>query len=1292
MRAFFKSLASEDDDDDAVYTRDQNATHIIDNGRPLLSPGRKATGNKAKLAKLGKDDQPVIITGSSLYASYRVVVAYQAGFSQPSPGGCSSAAALRGQTLLQNAGYVGVFRQSNDATNFSASASLVYVHIDELVNLANVGATVNKNHIPGRSKLAGPFPCSRPGCTFKTTNILKSWVEHQRNAHTATAPEPADLALAGTDYCLVHKVVFQRDICHKCLSANKKTINEKEDAAGALAPYGKLAPTSAPVTGLHSAQEAHVYNQSDDAPRRAPTERAWQSTARDILSVCTASASSAQRSLAFSRFFQHTQAHPQRKGRPKGDGEPRDGADQRAKRPPLPTPSHHEASKAESSAHLSVIRRALFLCGIGQYSKANSALDSSGTLPNLTPEVKEMLDSYFIQRQNDPSYLLDINLKDIPRVAEQDLINVLRDKSGQGTGGDRLGQTYDILWALVKQHPEVAAYLTNFVQDICDNTVSPDVRRELAHQRGIALTKVRDPLPAVRPIGLYPTIVKIAEILLINHHAGELAKQIGPHAASFRVKGGAAANSFTVRAWASRSDSAILSFDLSASFNRVLRVEIFDKVKANPLLAGLHGILNFGLGTAGKVTYADNSDGSHSVDSTTGTTQGSSTGPINHELAMRPRFDDVEDKTKNPVASFLDDSACCVDSPTIDKLKQVLKVFSECVAAGGGQLNALKTKILLPADSNLNPADVADELGIAHENVVTDGIVVCGVAITRQTPAGETFMRAHVQRSIDKATLKLDRLDLVQNLGRATPGKERELGSSAHVLSTLMRVCICPSLTFVVQTHPRDVIADLLNNFDDLIWTRWKRLAGISLTGVDHDQATRSKRLFFLPAALNGLGFTSMFDIADAAFVGSHALSMAWGNEGFDCYRGSEAERGRRLHGDARRIVASRLSQDKAAKQAGHDPVEHLNAQTLPDTRPVEESTVPGLGEALRRLREAGVAAVNDFSPTSFADAPILKLQKIITAELNEKKHASLYEDAPAEAKGWLAASRGGLLSQAYSAIPFYYQVIFDEDFCAAARATLLAPLFNLNDERHLSSQPDSNNHSDTKDRICRECSMPIIADGRHAFDCPKLKKNLQTHSSNVLVQVLNVLLRKTGVGIRKLTVSQHFERKKGDAPVRSDGSLVEHQADNIWAETKPGGQQKVYLSDTYLMAPDLGNPDTASRHGALLATGMKKKTDHYNKYYDIRPAQMRHMIFETHGAVHGDSAALIKELSQQWAKSKRLDPAVCIATSYKSFGTAVLRHYGHSLYRYGIDCHPRPRPPAAGRDAQADGAAAPST
>ncbi len=367
----------------------------------------------------------------------------------------------------------------------------------------------------------------------------------------------------------------------------------------------------------------------------------------------------------------------------------------------------------------------------------------------------------------------------------------------------------------------------------------------------------------IRPIGIASAIYVLAVTALRNTE--EYKKQVGslisPLDFAHGKAGGAEAIVHTVRSQLDARPNAIaIDLDVDNAFQTPFRQKLLDLAYKAPILGPLLKMLYL---NPTNIIFNSKSSAPFRVTAERGVAQGD---PLSMDL-----FCAVLSEALAPVDAGL--TATNVTLPrfadNMTVVGAVENAFDTAVkirnALGptGMQLKVVKCKALLPA--SLSPA--ASVLAMARANAlgfkIVDGITLCG------SPIGSTaYCKSVVQSTFEAACSKMNLIEQLAHFD-STAG-----GISKQNALVLLRYCVVPaSVVHLMRSTPPDLVKEAAASFDDKTETTILSIINsLSLVSTNEERARFNERLH-LDAVGGGGGLASALSLADAAYIGSMALT-----------------------------------------------------------------------------------------------------------------------------------------------------------------------------------------------------------------------------------------------------------------------------------------------------------------------------------------------------------------------------------------------------------------------------------
>jgi hypothetical protein len=367
----------------------------------------------------------------------------------------------------------------------------------------------------------------------------------------------------------------------------------------------------------------------------------------------------------------------------------------------------------------------------------------------------------------------------------------------------------------------------------------------------------------IRPIGIASAIYVLAVTALRNTE--EYKKQVGslisPLDFAHGKAGGAEAIVHTVRSQLdARPNTIAIDLDVDNAFQTPFRQKLLDLAYKAPILGPLLKMLYL---NPTNIIFNSKSSAPFRVTTERGVAQGD---PLSMDLfcavlseALAP-VDAGLTATNVTLPRFADNTT--VVGAVENSFDTTVKIRNALVPTGM-QLKMVKCKALLPA--SLSPA--ASVMAMARANAlgikIVDGITLCG------SPIGSSaYCKSVVQSTFEAAC---SRMNLIEQLAHfdSTAG-----GISKQNALVLLRYCVVPaSVVHLMRSTPPDLVKEAAATFDDKTETTILSIINsLSLVSTNEERARFNERLH-LDAVGGGGGLASAVSLADAAYIGSMALT-----------------------------------------------------------------------------------------------------------------------------------------------------------------------------------------------------------------------------------------------------------------------------------------------------------------------------------------------------------------------------------------------------------------------------------
>jgi hypothetical protein len=445
-------------------------------------------------------------------------------------------------------------------------------------------------------------------------------------------------------------------------------------------------------------------------------------------------------------------------------------------------------------------RRAAELAAAGEYSRATAVLASDDSLAPLTAATLERLHALHPEEQGfrgqewDADYLAQLRaiLPGVPIVIDADDVRAAIRKASIKSAGGPSGLTANHLRKafLEEDSPlpkRLAAVFTRLVNGAADNDIVAEL---LGACRLIPLLKAGG---GIRPIAIGEILRRQCGRILLQQHAEATRASLEPIQVGVGTKNGGIALFHAASAYlAANPGKVLLNIDLANAFNRLSRVSIFERLRANDRLRGIIPFTRLFYLREGDLVVRDGTLEPPVVKSRTGSQQGCTFGSMLWSEGWQGALEDFAERSDFAV-SYVDDGTFAVDAAAAAPLLQHIAAVA---AEHGGELNLRKCVALcseeLPDDLRALEVKCIDPRVPEAER----GLVMQGVPLGH--PA---FVAAWLDRHL------ASQREILRRLVAYVPDRL----AAAQMLSW----CIVPRIAHILRALPPPATADFAKAFDD---------------------------------------------------------------------------------------------------------------------------------------------------------------------------------------------------------------------------------------------------------------------------------------------------------------------------------------------------------------------------------------------------------------------------------------------------------------------------------------------
>ena len=465
-------------------------------------------------------------------------------------------------------------------------------------------------------------------------------------------------------------------------------------------------------------------------------------------------------------------------------------------------------------------------CRIGNYSKSNRILQSSGLAAN-NQETFDQLQA--LHPEGPPLCVVERREPLASFITEDDYTRALWNcRNGLSIGPDGSHVEYfKSCHYLVTGFPRRVTSILNL---LIGNSVPNQIRPLLSCSKLIALNKGGG---RVRPIGIGNVLRKLAAKCLGTKHLDSFKGYLGAQQCGVATPSGIEKILAGVRHHWNGGKDTIISVDCSNAFNTVSRLAIYDQLQRH--FPGLVPFFSLFYKEKG-LLFTSSGD---TLLSSAGVTQGCPLSPAFFALAIQPSLEMARAQFPNCIIyAYLDDIIIIGPSSDAGRCYAYLSILLRGI---GLEVNPSKSKVF---SSILH-------LGTEYQELtrVLHGLVILGV------PWGsDAFVTSHLEELLVKCEGELKRLDYLPSL------QERWL---------LFSHCFSNKIIFWLRTVDPSHTESFSNRYDALLLNHFKTWLGVSTVGM------QAMSQLSLPIAKGGLGFAFMSRIFKAAFLAGTASGLS---------------------------------------------------------------------------------------------------------------------------------------------------------------------------------------------------------------------------------------------------------------------------------------------------------------------------------------------------------------------------------------------------------------------------------
>jgi hypothetical protein len=644
--------------------------------------------------------------------------------------------------------------------------------------------------------------------------------------------------------------------------------------------------------------------------------------------------------------------------------------------------------------------------------------------------------------------------------------------------------------------------ITMIVRQLALGTLPMNLRQALIDTRGIMLDKGNG---KIRPIAISEVLYRIAAGILTSKLATPLSQcltawQFG---APGRRAGTECMAAYVQTYLDMNRNHVLISVDCKNAFNAISREAILRGIQLfEDQLGALLPLVKYAYQDSSRVVLPTTRNLDTIIISEEGARQGDPLGPALFCLGFHYLTKSLQSEFPNCTFPKYMDDLGILGPPeeaanAFTRIKQLLSV---------GRLEVNDSKCVIYSKSKVDQIDELRDLGLKFEE---HGTVVLGVPI-----GSDDYCTSYCDSLVDP---------LIEKTIQAISSTMRQCANTeAQMLFQLVRVCIPAKLNHLIRAVPRRICEPAIRRFDEAVMDLILSILEIPQPTAA-DKATLIDQIH-LSSFRGGLGIRSLAKSADAAYIGSWALTL--------------------------QTVATLcpMSVVGLQKQPTLEPgSQHATNQTLqfhlPGTLPVP-SIVPqpilDLDAAFVNLRREQLISDEYIKENAnygeFINAPVPRIQHKLTLYQGERTQADLLQRVQGDQKACLLATSGKHSGAWVMCIPRRKDTRMDRDiFHFAVRMRLGLAL-------HPATQPGS------RQLVCpiSRLESSAITD-KHLLSCKLSPKAIRhTHVQQMLRKIAKECGAEPSEALGEIQPKSHWPEKLLNTPTSSPPQTINNEIEEL--------------------------------------------------------------------------------------------------------------------------------------------------